>query len=74
MAASAALGRYVPGWKVARTGTTVTSTCTTRRWQYVSKSPDLATVARVDHELAHRGGRIPPPATDSVDVCLPLAA
>lgn len=59
---SAAGGRYVPGWEVTTAGDVVTSRCTPCGWPHRTRSADLATIARIDHEYGHRTGLYPPTA------------
>jgi hypothetical protein len=62
-APNAAGNRYVPGWTVITVEGVVSSRCTPCGWPHTTRSPDLATIARIDHEYGHRTGLYPPTAT-----------
>lgn len=63
MAAPSAAGdRYVPGWSITKVGDVVVSRCKPCGWPHRSRSADLATIARIDHEYGHRTGLYPPTA------------
>ncbi|WP_156250906.1 hypothetical protein [Pseudactinotalea terrae] len=45
--------RFAPSWTTTTTGGKVTSLCGCG-WSHTSADADLASIARVDHELRHR--------------------